>query len=186
MNCLLKILDGIENLGLAVFKDYNLVGELNNIECVCYLILSNQLDTCLLSVPNIFEENSYIDISFSHNKSTKNDVKFINGAPYITSKIDLKAYFVSAEDNKNYMNDDILPQIEEYLNGYLESHISDFVYKTSKEFKSDIVGFGRTARTKYLTYQEWLESNWLNNYENAFFDINVSINIKSSYLFEKN
>ena len=67
----------------------------------------------------------------------------------------------------------------------METQISSFLYKTSKDLKSDIIGFGKYAVKDYLTWDEWLSSDWLTNYQNAFFNVEVSININSGDLFSK-
>ena len=41
------------------------------------------------------------------------------------------------------------------------------------------------ARKDYLTWDEWTEANWLSNYKNSFFKINVSTDIQSGELFSK-
>ena len=59
------------------------------------------------------------------------------------------------------------------------------LYKTAKDFKSDIAGFGRYALPKYSTWNDWTSSDWLNNYQNAFFKVNVETEIQGGYLFTK-
>ena len=71
------------------------------------------------------------------------------------------------------------------MNIYLSSNISSYLYKTSKTYKSDIANFGKYALPKYLTWEEWEQSDWLSNYSNSFFTVNVHTNVLSSYLFTK-
>ena len=56
----------IENLGLAVFKGDKLVGELNGVECIAHLILTNELENAVISVPSPFESTNYIDLLIIH------------------------------------------------------------------------------------------------------------------------
>ena len=60
-----------------------------------------------------------------------------------------------------------------------------YLYKTSKEFKSDIDNFGVYATKNYLTWDEWIESDWLYNYQNSFFTVNVNTEVKSGELYSK-
>ena len=60
--------------------------------------------------------------------------------------------------------------------------MSMYVYKTSKEFHSDICKFGKYAVSKFLTWDSWQQYDWLNKYQNSFFNINVNSNLSSSYL----
>lgn len=41
---------------------------------------------------------------------------------------------------------------------------------------------GRYAVKYFSTWDDWIKYDWLNNYENAFFNVNVDINVISSYL----
>ena len=60
-----------------------------------------------------------------------------------------------------------------------------YLYKTSKEFKSDIDNFGVYATKNYLTWNKWIESDWLYNYQNSFFTVNVDTEVKSGELYSK-
>ena len=64
-----------QNMGLAVFSHDQLVGELDAIECVSYLMLTNNLDSCNISVPNPFENNSTINVKLELKKKTKKQTK---------------------------------------------------------------------------------------------------------------
>lgn len=174
--------DNIEMVGLAVFNSDVLVGELNEEETICHLLLINKLDNCVVTFPNPLDITSNIDIKIQMEKNTKNKVKFINSSPYITSNITLSARILSINNNSDYLNNDNLKIIENYLNLYLENQITKYLYKTSKEFHSDIVGFGKYAVYHFSNLNNFNNYNWLDNYKNAFFKINVNSKVKSTYL----
>lgn len=176
---------GIVINGTSVFYEDKLVGELNSIETLCHLIITNDLKDCVISIKNPFDENGTMDLSVTINKSTKTDVDLINGSPYVHAKINLKAYILSMSDNSDYTSEENFKIIEEYVNSYLESEISAYFYKTAKEYKSDIAGLGKKVVGKFLTWKEWKNYNWLSNYQNSFFNIDVTTNVKSGYLLLK-
>lgn len=175
----------LECMGLAVFYQDKLVGELNSIESLCYSIVSNKLENCMITIPNPDSPNEAIDISLSMEKSTKNAVQLINNTPYIKISASLEGHVTSASKNSNYYSTQVLENLSYSSSQYLKSQISSYLYKTSKDFKSDINGFGKYAVQNYLTLEEWISSEWLNNYQNAFFDVDVSVNVKSGELFSK-
>ena len=84
--------------------------------------------------------------------------------------------------NSNYVDNETLEKISSSCNSYLESAFSNFLYKTSKEFHSDINGFGKRALSNFKTTNEVNNYGWLSNYKNAFFHINVNTSIKSGML----
>lgn len=172
----------IDVVGLAVFKDDILVGELTAIEALSHLIIINEMEECIISIPSPFDEDSVIDLYVTLEEDTKNDVKIINGSPFISSKIKLNAKILSSERNSNYFEEENLKLIEEYANSYMKSQLESYLYKVSKGFGADIDLFGRHAVKYFTTWDKWLEYNWLDNFKNSFFDVDVNVNVISSYL----
>lgn len=172
----------IEMIGLAVFNGDVLVGELNATESISHLLLTNKLENCTITFPNPLDSTSSIDLKIQMDKDTKNKVEFINSSPYITSKITVTARILSITNNSDYLDDTNLKIIENYLNLYLEDQINEYLYKTSKVFHSDIVGFGKYAVENFSNLEDWNNYNWLDNYKNAFFQVEVDSKVKSPYL----
>lgn len=172
-------------MGLAVFSGDKLIGELNGIETLCHLIITNNLKSSVISIPSPFKENSTISLYITLSKRTKNSIDFINYTPFITSNINIAANILSMDENSDYSSEQNLEAIGEYFNNYLSQNILSCLYKTSKEFKSDIFGFGAYAVTKYATWKDWENSDWLSNYENSFFKVNINSTIQAGQLFTK-
>lgn len=175
----------IENMGIALFNNDKLVGELTGLECLCYLLISNKMESATISIPNPFNESSVLSLYITSTKPTKSNVKFVNGTPYISCDITITANVLSLDKNFDYSDENNLKLIEDYSNSYLEENISSFLYKTAKDFKVDVCNFGKFAIKNYKTWNDWIEADWLNNYQNSFFDINVNTTLQSSQLFTK-
>ncbi len=172
----------IDVVGLAVFKGDILVGELTATETICHLIVTNDLEECIFSIPSPFDEDNSIDLYVTMNDKTKNNVEFVNGAPFITSDVKLNARILSAGKNTNYFTDDNLKLIKSYANSYVKNELEKYFYKTSKDYEADIALMGKHAVRHFTTWDEWVNYDWLDNYTNAFFNVNVDVNIVSSYL----
>lgn len=172
----------IDVVGLAVFKNDILVGELSSIETLCHLIITSDMEECIITIPSPFDANVPIDLYLNLGEKTKNSVKLVNGSPYITCDVKLTARILSVDENSDYFKAENLKMIEEYANSYLKSQMENYLYKTSKDFGSDIDLFGRYAVKYFWTWDEWEKYNWLDNYKNSFFKVNCDVNIKSSYL----
>ena len=65
---------------------------------------------------------------------------------------------------------------------WLKTVFSNYLYKTAKDLNSDINAFGKSARSNFLTLQEFEDYNWLEHYTDSFFDVSVDVSIRSSYL----
>lgn len=172
-------------MGITVFSGDKLVGELNSIETLCHLIITNSLDNAVVTIPNPFHYDRNIALSIGLYHKTSNSVELINNYPLITSDIKIIANVNSMDYNIDLSNGNNLKLIEEYLETYLKENILNYLYKTSKEFRSDIAGFGKYAIPKYLTWEDWIESDWLNNYQNSIFKVNLEANVESGYLYTK-
>ena len=172
----------IDVVGLAVFKGDILVGELTATETICHLIVTNELEECIFSIPSPFDEDNAIDLYVTMNDKTKNNVEFVNGAPYITADVKLNARILSAGKNTNYFSGNKLELIKSYANSYVKNELEKYFYKTSKDYQADIALMGKYAVKHFTTWDKWVNYDWLDNYTNAFFNVNVDVNVISSYL----
>lgn len=172
-------------MGLAVFVGDKLVGELDNIETLCHMIISNELQNATVTLQNPYNFNSNISVHIDLSKNTKTHVKLVNGYPYITCDVSISGYVLTLEETLDLSNEETLATLNEAVSLYLEDCIYSYLYKTAKDFKSDIDDFGRHILSNYLTLGEWDSADWLNNYQNAFFNVDVETNLVSGYLFNK-
>ena len=154
-------------------------------ESLCHLLVYGDFKNATISVPNPYDTESVINLGITLNKKPKISVKLISNTPYIECNIDLKATIISLQNGVDYSSSETLGIIENNTNSYLENNILTYLYKTSKEFHSDIDNFGKYVIGNYLTWDEWIESDWLENYQNSFFKVKVSTNIENGGLYVK-
>lgn len=158
---------------------------------MCLNLLDGNLNSFILSIPEPINSNNEnisnkkIDLLIMPKSKKKINAQIINGSPYIKIDIELSAKIYSLSKNSNYEDITILSSISNSCNKYLESLISGYLYKTSKEFKSDINGFGRYLLSDFTTNKEFNDFGWLNNYINTTFDVNVDTNVDSGFLLKK-
>ena len=171
----------VENLGLAVFKDDKLVGELSGLETIAHLILSNRFQNATVNIPSPFSDSEYISL-YIYGASSKNSVQILNSSPYIKCDVNLEMKLLTSSQNANYMTDENKRLIEEYANSYFLAQINNYLYKTSKEFHSDICKFGKYAVKHFMSLDTWKDYDWLNKYQDTFFKATVNSNLSSSYL----
>lgn len=175
----------VENMGLAVFRGDKLVGELDGTETLCHLLVTNKLDSAVITIPSPIKEQDVISLYLTQTKNTKNTLEFVNNTPFIESTVFVTCNVLSMDENFDFSDEDTVTAIEEYCSLYLEDKISSCLYKTAKEYKADIFDFGSYALKNYSTWKEWQDSDWLNNYENSFFSVTVKSIVQSGQLFTK-
>lgn len=172
----------IENMGLAVFSNDRLVGELTGIESICHQIITSNLNICNISISNPFEEGKTLSLRLHLCNKTNNNVKLTSTGPYITSKIKIEARILTMDENIQYLNSKNIQILEKYINSYLEAQMYQYLYKISKEYNSDIDAFGKHVLKNFKTWDEWDNYNWLENFKNSFFNVSVETKVKSGYI----
>lgn len=115
-----EVNNAAETSGLAVFRDDKLVGELNGIETICHLILTNNLKTCVISFPDPRIENNTIDLYLYQQNPTKVNVSIVNGSPSISTSFSLNARILSIEEDSAYTEEERITQIQEAANDYMK------------------------------------------------------------------
>lgn len=173
-----------ENIGLCVFKDDVYVGNLSAIETLCYSLLENEVDNFVISVDNPLVENQKVDLSVSRLSSSSFTIDTSQENPVITINLVLMAKALTGQEQLDYSQTETLKQLNESLKSYLSSQMSNYLNKTSKEYKCDINGFYRTAKRNFTTISDYKNYNWEQKYQNAKFNININSNIRSSLLIQ--
>ena len=145
-------------------------------------MISSSLNSCIINIPSPFEENETISLRVRLVKNTKNKVKLVNGSPYITSNVKLEARILTMDETSKYISSDEMETLEGALNSYLTTKLYEYLYKISKELKSDIDSFGKHVVQNFSTFEEWESFNWLDHFKDSFFNVSVDTTIKSSYI----
>lgn len=174
-----------QNLGLAVFKKDRLIGELSPIETLAFGIIQNKVDSFFITVEDPRDSDKTIDLSIACDKNLKIDVDIINDTPYIKVDCKFKGFIDSMSNDMEALDTKFIEDISNSANRYLENVISEFLYKTSREFDSDINNFGKKVLSKFLTLDDFHNFNWKNHYKNSFFKVSIDVNIQSGLLLIK-
>lgn len=167
--------------GIAVFKNEKLVGTLDTNETIPHLIVTNNLNECIISIPSPFSEDKFMDFHVSILSPTRNSVSIQEPSPKVKTSVSLVATILSNTSDFDSSSQEDINKIEQTLSDYLKGEIMKYYEKTSKEFKSDICKLGRHAVIYFPTIDDWKDYDWLSKYENASFDVNVDVNVESSY-----
>lgn len=175
----------IQNIGFVAFNKDKLVGEFTGLDSLCFLSIINELEESTLTIPSPFEENSYMDLCITSCKKSKCSVDLNGTTPTIHVNVFFTGFGQSMDDNTSYSDEESTKKIKKAAEDYMRENMENFLYKTSSEFNSDICGFGRFAVKHYLTMEDWQNANWLDNYKNCKFDVNVSFNIKAGNIFSE-
>lgn len=175
----------IESLGLAVFKNGKMVGRLSGLDTICYNIVTNNFEEAIIEIYNPYYSPRPVTVNISHLKDTKISLDLENGIPIITCKVNVEATILSGSKNYDFSNHEALLQFESEINKFLENYISEFLYKISREYQTDIIGFEGYFNKNFLTQEELNQYNWNELYTKSEFTIDAKSYLISAFLFSK-
>lgn len=173
---------GAENMGLAVFKDDKYVGSLSTIETLCYSLLKDEVDNFVLTITSPFDEAEKVDIKVGDLSQLKTDIDISKDAPVINIKFNLTAEVINVLDNQNTPYDKTLEKLNFALKEYLTKEFKSYLYKTSREYNSDINEFYKIAKRQFITNSDFSNYDWANKYETAEFNVEFNEDIISTLI----
>lgn len=177
--------DTVQNAGLAIFKNDKMIGVVDSLDSIAHLIVSNELEEALITIPNPFENSSYIDLDIKNNKNSKIDVSMINNTPFIICNLFLHANIKTSGKKFDYTNNENIKKVEYYGKKYIENFVSNYLYKLSKNYNADVLEFQRILSQKCLTNYELQNYKFNEVFKDSYFKVKVNLQIESTYMFSK-
>ena len=176
---------GTVNIGLAVMKDGIYIGDLTAEDTLCHTLISGEVNSFLLTINNTKIYENYLDIELFENMSPKISVEIENNNPKININIKLIGRISGIKDGINYSDEPSnldLDKISRAAEDTVKRCITDYLNKTSTEFKCDIDYFYNYAKRRFITVQDWKNYDWSSKYTNSKFDVNVEAKVYYSLL----
>lgn len=169
-----------EVLGTAVFKGDKMIGTLSGIESEMLNILLGRFTNgySTLYVPET--PQTPVTIRIEQESKPKINLKLENGKPKINIKIKLLGNFMSVPTD--YIIENNLEEFEKNTSEYIEEFALALLEKTKTKFNSDIIGFGKNAKKKFLTNKEFEEFDWNEAYTDSEFSCEAEFSIRRTGL----
>ena len=90
---------GTQNVGVAVFKDYKYIGQLSEIESICHLLVTNNVDSFVVSIPMENYPDHLLDLNISPVRNSKIKVDTSSDSPNISVSIYCEAKILTIGEN---------------------------------------------------------------------------------------
>jgi len=175
--------DAVQSVGIAIFRNDKFENYLDSLNSLAHLIVSNRLKETVISITNPLDNTSNIDISLKAEKlKTSNNIKLINGKPFITTKININGKITNMP---YHIDNDNLPVIEEELNRYLKDIVENYYYTIIKKYNLDLANFSDLLSSKYLTTSSFYKINWDQIYKDSFYTVSVNSKLYTSLYTKK-
>ena len=167
-------------MGTAVFKQDRMVGTLNGIESVCFQMVTGKYNHSYWTVPDVYDCNNVVVMNVVQRKRPRTTVEMKDGKPFITVQLDLEGDFTSIQGMQEYEK---YPEIiENRTKEIIKQNVMSVLERTTDEFDADICGFGRYMKKHFLTLDEWKEFDWISQYKNCEFNVEVEYSIRRTGL----
>jgi len=167
-------------MGTAVFKNGKMVGTLDGIESVCFEMITGKYRHSYWTIPDVYDKDNVIVMNVVQRKKPKATVEMKDGRPVITVVLDLEGDFTSLQSSVEYEKYPEL--VENKTSEIIRQNIMSFLRRTTDEFDSDICGFGRYIKGRFLTWDEWEKFDWPSHYKNSEFNVEVNFKIRRTGL----
>jgi germination protein, Ger(x)C family len=174
--------DTVQYLGLAVLKDYKLVGIMDAKDSQAAVYLLAQKPKLKLSIPHPKDENNLLSLVMRvKNRNIKSD--------YVDEKVEITINLaIDAELRYEYkiepLSDEELSKLKDSLSQEVEKEILKVINDTQEKYQSDIFHFVRYFRAK--NPEIYKEKSWQDEYPLANINVQVKTNLRDMNLFDPN
>lgn len=176
---------GTENLGLAVFSGDKYCGELTVLESICHSLITNSVDSCIISIDNPISKDEQIEIQLSPNRKSKINSTIKDDVVNINVDLSLNANIITLSSNINYEDTETIDIISFATEEFLKNELTKYFNKTTKTYNVDIDKYYLSV-LKYFPYKKDFDNfNWKEKLKNANLNCNIDIDILSSLLVTK-
>jgi spore germination protein KC len=167
-----------ELMGLTVFDGDKLVGELDGEAAMNYLMVTGKFNRGILTIPDPKVPDKYVILNVRQSRKPTNKVDINSSSPKLHTKIQLEGDITIIQSGYNYEELEKLPILESAIEAFVKKDVEYLVNKTIVDYKSDIFGFGKEVKKKFLTIKEWEAYEWLSKYKDSTFSVDVDMKIR--------
>lgn len=165
--------------GLAVFKAGTMIGEIPPKITDAHLLLTNALKRGNVTVKDPEDENSIATATIRQYTPTKINVDVKDKVPKVDITLFINAHLEASNSTTDYLN----PENKQKLKKAIEEKVTSNIYEYLNEIKkldSDIVGIGKYAKVKCLTWKDYEDLKWQEIFKNSEFNVNVKVDLDIS------
>lgn len=175
----------IEVMGLAVFNGGKMVGELDGEETTYHLMVEGKFNSMFFTMPDPIKSDSFIVLNIKKSRRTAKKVETNGDSPKLCAKVFLESDILSIQSGINYEEGENTAKLENATETFIKEGIIKYLDKSVKTFGTDTNGFGKQVKSKFLTWKEWEQFDWLTKYKHSSYDVEVDVKIRRPGLVTK-
>ncbi|WP_144556002.1 Ger(x)C family spore germination protein [Bacillus sp. X1(2014)] len=160
--------------GTAVYKKDKMVGTLNMKETRGLLWLKDEVKRSTISVKPKGEDGKITMTPSLGKMSFRPKIKGNRWMMHLN--ISIEGDIVQNETHLNLMNEDVIMNIQEEYEAALKERVAQTVEKLQKEFKADVIDFGRKFHQQYPNEWKKVEDRWEEKFPEV--EVHITVNAK--------
>ncbi len=172
-----------ETAGMAILRDTKLVATASNKEAELYNIITGNYTKSETSYYDRNSPGDTVSVMQSQGEKPKIKVDISGEVPKIYVHLSLEADLRTTEED--YLLENNIGDFESQAADEIKKAALEFLYKTSREYKSDIVGFGRYVKRNFKSFDDFEEYDWQKRFELAEFYVDVDFKLRRSGLVNR-
>ncbi len=165
--------------GLAVFKAGTMIGEIPPKITDAHLLLTNALKRGNVTVKDPEDEKSIATATIRQYTSTKINVDVKEKVPKVDITLFINAHLEASNSTTNYLNPENKLKLKKVIQEKITSNIYEYLNEI-KKMDSDIVGIGKYAKVKCLTWKDYEDLHWQEIFKNSEFNVKVEVDLDIS------
>jgi len=174
-----------EIMGLAVFDGARMVGELDGGETSLFLMITGEYNKSFITLPDPIDKGKIVILDVKKSREPFLKVELNGDKPKIYVKIMLEGDIQSIQSGIEYENLDNIEILEHEYEKAIKEGMEKLLNRSAQELKSDIFGFGKKAKAKFLTWDDWEKYEWKKKYQSSTFEVEVDFKIRRTGLMIK-
>ena len=161
-----------EIMGAAVFKGDKMIGEMDSTDTLIYNILTDEFGHGYVTFAST---KTKTPITIMLRRTQKAKKKYDKETNSVKISLFLEGEFISLP--ADYITEKDTKHFESEIKQAFYQSFEKFTDKIQKDFNSDILGIGLSAKSAFLTYKEFENYNWEEKFPKTkiSFDINFKI-----------
>jgi spore germination protein KC len=171
-----------EHAGAAVFRADQLVGFLTVEETQMLLALRGEMGKAYITFPDPREPRTKVTIRYQQENLPKYKAIYKGGKPHVNVVILFEGEVLAVPGGTDYVPGAERERLEKAAAGYAERRIAELLTKLT-EWGADPVGFGNLFRSKFATWDAWLNYDWRERVPTLTVDASVKMRIRRYGLY---
>ena len=169
-------------VGIAVFKNDSLVGEIRGEQIISHLIMQGKLRKVNINIEDIEDKAKITSIKLSQTESPNINITLNNIKPEISIDIPLQAELMSSGSPIDYTKKENRQKLGKAIEDKVKKDTLEYLQTIAKEYQSDIIGLGKHIRPTIATLEELNKIDWEKLFPQSGFKVSVRVHLDTTQM----